>query len=90
MVIGAFQSIRSGRTITSSYFLSEARLQSPLSLNVRCGLSCEADACKQSCFREECRVMCPLGGANCTQEAKESSADMKCDRNVCEQQCLFG
>ena len=53
-------------------------------------LTCEADACTQSCFREECRLTCPLGGANCTQEARESIADMKCDRNVCEQQCSFG
>ena len=53
-------------------------------------LTCEANACTQSCFREECRLTCPLGGANCTQEARESSADMKCDRNVCEQQCSFG
>ena len=53
-------------------------------------LTCEADACTQSCFREECRLTCPLGGANCTQEARESSADVKCDKNVCEQQCSFG
>ena len=58
--------------------------------NVGCGLTCEANACTQSCFREECRLTCPLGGANCTQEARESIADMKCDRNVCEQQCSFG
>ena len=32
MVTGAFQSIRSGRTISSSYFPSEARLQSTLSI----------------------------------------------------------
>ena len=69
-----------------------------------------------SCFREECRLTCPLGGAKFAQEARESiashtgvfrdeiraplktpawearesSADMKCDRNVCEQQYSFG
>ena len=42
-----------------------------------------------SCFREECRLTCPLDGAKFAQEARESSADMKCDMNA-EQQYSFG
>ena len=49
-------------------------------------MTCEADVCTQSCSRGECRMVCPVGGSNCTQvSAKRGSVSMKCDRDVCEQ-----
>ena len=62
--------------------LTCAKTTSSCRQNVGRGLTCEADACMQSCFREECRLTCPLAGVNCTQETKESSTDMKCDKRM--------
>ena len=51
-------------------------------------MTCEADACTQSCSRGECRMICPVGGSNCTQvSVKRASVLVKCDRDVCDQVC---